>query len=792
MTVARGEGADIETLLFHYAFKKAVERHEVTTAIGDFSKLSDDELLAQFEETVMRLRAQQRVEDENALLAFPSASTTADPRRLRQVRLLVRDGRLVRPEDIAQMHAALTVAAIAGLIGLWFVGLSLVVTFYVVAYRRIRRRGYFPPAATAFVLGIALIAFLVTYGTAMILPTPNGDSWLLLIAICITLACSSSAAALAVVVRTLPQRNVRIFGRRRVRFPFVVLGYLVIAVAIAGGVAVSWLADNATVDNYLRLFVVVVVFAGGGIGMILTGRRLHNQLSIEEATRQDVRAPVLFLRPFAAESTPFVQGPNSRYGQYASELQQWAITLGTLHDKDGNSPNEDPTVFIPFERYLAATFRERIGPFIALGNPEDYLPPEGAIRTYAADEGWYEYFERVACQCTCLVMPVSSSANLERELAFLRREGLQRRLFIITSLIPAPHARISLIIRPAVLAFAWILRRLFGSSGGPQDRVISGSSNWRPFAEDLKQLGYDLGEDPGLGAVVTFNAQGETTVLISGAQEPLEFVEPIREYLTRTFGSEVVEVASVTSSATQLKSESGAPKPGHGGFTTDTSHSDVSTSRLNPAPTVTSERTPPKSRFARFLETKYAGWMVLVLVFGLPVALTGFHVWQRHTAHSLYDEGRYQEAAHYFQREAADGDKESMTYLGYMYERGLGVATSQEKAAELYMMAVRDDDEDHKPNSQAMVNLALMFLDGRGGLTKDETRALELCRRAANADNANAMSLLGAMYEDGLGGLSKDSTAALDWYRKASERGNESAKKRLDELQNRSSEQKRK
>jgi len=54
------------------------------------------------------------------------------------------------------------------------------------------------------------------------------------------------------------------------------------------------------------------------------------------------------------------------------------------------------------------------------------------------------------------------------------------------------------------------------------------------------------------------------------------------------------------------------------------------------------------------------------------------------------------------------------------------------------------------------------------------------------------MSLLGAMYEDGLGGLSKDSTAALDWYRKASERGNESAKKRLDELQNRSSEQKRK
>ena len=52
----------------------------VTTAIGDFSKLSDEELLAQFEATVMSLRAERRVEAEKESLS-PSEPTTADPRR---------------------------------------------------------------------------------------------------------------------------------------------------------------------------------------------------------------------------------------------------------------------------------------------------------------------------------------------------------------------------------------------------------------------------------------------------------------------------------------------------------------------------------------------------------------------------------------------------------------------------------------------------------------------------------------------------------------------------------------
>jgi hypothetical protein len=47
----------VETMLWHYAKGKPVERHEITTP-GDFSKLSDDELIAQFEAMARSLRAE--------------------------------------------------------------------------------------------------------------------------------------------------------------------------------------------------------------------------------------------------------------------------------------------------------------------------------------------------------------------------------------------------------------------------------------------------------------------------------------------------------------------------------------------------------------------------------------------------------------------------------------------------------------------------------------------------------------------------------------------------------------
>ncbi|HEY4962907.1 MAG TPA: hypothetical protein VII29_18780, partial [Terriglobales bacterium] len=100
-------------------------------------------------------------------------------------------------------------------------------------------------------------------------------------------------------------------------------------------------------------------------------------------------------------------GPNSKYGQYAAKTQELSAVVRSMSAGEGKL-EEDPTISIPFEAYLGGAFRERIGPFIALGNPEDYLPPEGANRTYVDDEGWYEYFERIARRAACMAMSVSS------------------------------------------------------------------------------------------------------------------------------------------------------------------------------------------------------------------------------------------------------------------------------------------------------------------------------------------------------------------------------------------------
>jgi hypothetical protein len=64
----------VETMLWYYAKGQPVERHEIATP-GDFSKLRDEELLAQFEAMVMSLRAERRVDGDKELLSLPAPTT---------------------------------------------------------------------------------------------------------------------------------------------------------------------------------------------------------------------------------------------------------------------------------------------------------------------------------------------------------------------------------------------------------------------------------------------------------------------------------------------------------------------------------------------------------------------------------------------------------------------------------------------------------------------------------------------------------------------------------------------
>jgi hypothetical protein len=439
-------------------------------------------------------------------------------------------------KDVLLVVAVMAVFVLAGYYAMTIPFLYIYLP--VAGYMQVRRLGYSPTKAAALVLSVTVLSVLATTVTAVIVPkTDNFWGVLGIIVLCIAILILLSAFGCTVLVRKLPKREFRVSGPRRVRFPFVYLGYLVIAGAIVGCIAVLKFAppENRNFSNITGLLLLVLMAASVGVALMGTGKRVEKQVSIEEAVSIDPRSPVLFLRPFVAERWPFVQGPNSKYGRYSTTNQQLLTSLRSSSDSEGNKRDEDPTISIMFEVYLGSEFRKRIGPFIALGNPEDYLPPEGAIRTYADDEGWYEYFERLAQQAICMVMPVSNSGNLHRELAYLRAEGLQQRLFIFTPLCRPGDVQPIFPFRAA----DWIVSRLYGINNSAA--IVA---SWSQIAENLAKLGFDLGDDPGRGAIVTFDSEGKAMVLVTAAETPPEFVEPLREHLMRTFGLDLGDVAA--------------------------------------------------------------------------------------------------------------------------------------------------------------------------------------------------------------------------------------------------------
>ena len=75
--------------------------------------------------------------------------------------------------------------------------------------------------------------------------------------------------------------------------------------------------------------------------------------------------------------------------------------------------------------------------------------------------------------------------------------------------------------------------------------------------------------------------------------------------------------------------------------------------------------------------------------------------------------------------------------------------------------------------------LGWQYQNGRGGLAKDEIKALDWYRKSAAHGNNVAMANIGDMYLKGMAGLPASKTQATAWFRKAAAAGNSSAQKYL-------------
>lgn len=154
------------------------------------------------------------------------------------------------------------------------------------------------------------------------------------------------------------------------------------------------------------------------------------------------------------------------------------------------------------------------------------------------------------------------------------------------------------------------------------------------------------------------------------------------------------------------------------------------------------------------------------------------------------------ESALWFRKGADLGNASSMTSLGQAYLNGWGLAKDEAEGLRWYRKAgelnepwalyqlgwlheaglsgvTRDDNEAHKlyrkaadlGNTEAMVNLSVMLLNGRGG-PKDEAEAARLLHKGAELNHARSFYVLAGVYEEGLG-VTKDLNAAAQNYRNA-------------------------
>jgi hypothetical protein len=270
---------------------------------------------------------------------------------------------------------------------------SLIHLYYV----HVRNKGYLSPLiALGFGAIIALAFFVGIFGL-----THSTDN-VIYGALFLTGSMVLTTAGLYIGAKLLPPKP-RVAGARKVLFPYRLAAWVLLAAGVGQflffGFSSHW--KSQTVNPSLKF---LCYFALPGCLYCLYLAKRSHAPSADEVLDIDHRPPVLYLRAFAYEEQKFVILPGKEAAKYSSYL-------GT---KSG----------VTLEQYFASAIREAIGPFVALGNPLDYAPPEGASRKYERDENWKDYFLDQARRAACIIIQVGDSRNLQWEFEALKLEGL--------------------------------------------------------------------------------------------------------------------------------------------------------------------------------------------------------------------------------------------------------------------------------------------------------------------------------------------------------------------------------
>ena len=177
------------------------------------------------------------------------------------------------------------------------------------------------------------------------------------------------------------------------------------------GLAAFSLVSDVEISRFVRLPIGVVLSLIAGIvwdrGLSLDrrARRLLVDTSIAFVAA-DARPPVVYLRSFRDDAA-------------ASGLVYGTSEAG-LHELSRHTKEEQ----------LASVFAE-IGPFVAIGKPNEELPELGARREYVSDDSWQLRVTALISSAKLVILRAAASNGLIWEVAEEIRRGKPERLLVL-------------------------------------------------------------------------------------------------------------------------------------------------------------------------------------------------------------------------------------------------------------------------------------------------------------------------------------------------------------------------
>jgi hypothetical protein len=162
------------------------------------------------------------------------------------------------------------------------------------------------------------------------------------------------------------------------------------------------------------LFTVAIVFVVLPACVLLGNKllglaRSRIRLDLAELQRVDTRDPILFLRSFRDDQVSLLEGH--------PHIVQRPMNLGQPHEFLDHVLLEQATVY---------------GPVVAVGNPQDELPPFGAARGYFSEMTWHQAVEQLSAKARAIVVCLDNTAGIRWEMSHLISSSqTQKCLFFV-------------------------------------------------------------------------------------------------------------------------------------------------------------------------------------------------------------------------------------------------------------------------------------------------------------------------------------------------------------------------